>query len=299
MMCRARFGAVVPFVVIAPLLLTSCVSRQRLIARSGHPANQTVLTADKSQLVKSVSDTYEAVKSFSATLNLRASSGSVYKGEIKDYEELSAYIDFRKPSDIRVVALLPLIASTAFQMVSDGLTFKVSIPPKSRFIEGANDAPQNSKNSFENVRPDTFLSAMLVKPVDLEKEWVTKVDDSTEQYLYYQMEIFNKLVNGEPQPYRRITFDRVNLLVIEQREYDADGVLVSLTKYGDWQTYSGLRFPSHIDISRPKQGFGVELVILKMDMNLPIPDSKFVLQRPEGSELQVIGSMPDPAKVTK
>ncbi len=298
-MCRTRFGVVVPLLFVAPLLLTSCLSRQRIITRSGHPANQTPLNADKAQLIKSVADSYEAVKSFNATLNLRASTGSVYKGEIKDYEELSAYIDFRKPEDIRVVALLPLIASTAFQMVSDGRTFRVSIPPKNRFIEGLNNAPPLSKNPTENIRPDTFLSAMLVKPVDPANEFISKVDDITEQYDYYQMEVFRRLPGGDPQPYRRITFDRVNLLVIEQREYDADGGLVSLTKYGDWQTYGGIRFPSHIDISRPLQGFGVELVILKMEMNLPVPDSKFVLQRPEGSVLQIIGSPSDPEKVAK
>ena len=298
-MCRARFGVVVFLVSAAPLLLTSCLSHQRRITRSGHPATQTPLNADKAQLIKSIADSYEAVKSFSATLNLRASTGSVYKGEIKDYEELSTFIDFRKPSDIRVVSLFPLIASTAFQMVSDGRTFKVSIPPKNRFIEGANDAPQSSKNSFENVRPDTFLSAMLVKPVDLPDQSVVKVDDITEQYAYYQLEVFKKLPNGDPQPFRRITFDRVNLLVVEQREYDADGGLVSLTKYGDWQTYGGIRFPSHIDISRPIQGFGVELVISKLEMNTPVADAKFVLVRPEGSELQTIGTSPEPAKATK
>jgi len=288
-MCLARSRAVLPVIVLAPLLFTSCLSRNREIKRGTHPGKPVLLDATKPQLEKIVADVYDAIQSFSLTARLVASTGSVYKGEIKDYSETQAYIDIRKPSDIRVVGLLPFVGTTAFQMVSDGKTFKVSIPPRSQFFEGENDAPAASANKFENIRPEMFLSAMLVKPVDEAKDLTFKLDDITEEYAYYQLELVRKTPDGGVEPTRRITFDRVNLYMIEEREYAPDGSIVSLSHYGDWRTYSGVRFPAHIDISRPKEEIALELNITKMDMNVPVPDTKFVLAKPEGYELKILG----------
>jgi hypothetical protein len=264
----------------------------------------TLLNATKPQLEKIVADFYSSIQSFSITGRLVPSKGSVYKGEIKDWPETQAYIDFRKPADMRIAGLVPFVGTTAFLMVSDGKTFKVSIPPYNRFFEGENDAPPASENPFENIRPQMFLSAMLVKPVDPADEITIKVDDITEEYAYYQLEILRKTSSGEIQPVRRITFDRVTLYIIEEREYAPDGSLVSLSHYGDWQTYNGVHFPSHIDISRPKEDLILELNITKMDMNMPVPDSKFVLNKPEGYELKIIGkpavvAPSDPSKAAK
>jgi outer membrane lipoprotein-sorting protein len=290
MMCLARFGAIVPALVCASLLLTSCGGKDVPVARGTHPGLPPLLTASKADLVKSVDDFYAAINSFSATARLTASVGSVYTGKIHDYTEVTAYIDFRKPSNIRILGLIPVISTTAFTMVSDGSAFKVSIPPKNRFLVGANDAPPASQNKLENIRPEMFISAMLVKPIDAAKEMTLKVDDITEKYAFYQLAVVKKISENDIEPDRRVTFDRVNLLIVEQRQFDPDGSIVSLAQYSDWQVFSGIRFPSHIKISRPKEELGLELTITKMDMNIPIADSKFVLEKPEGFELQVIGS---------
>ena len=288
-MCLARSRAVLTILIAAPLLLTSCLSHNRDIKRGAHPGLPDLLVASKEQLEKSISDYYDSIQSFSLTARLVASTGSVYKGEIKDYSETTGYIDFRKPSNIKVAGLLPFVGTTAFLMVSDGKTFKVSVPPNSRFFEGDNDTPADSKSKFENIRPEMFLSAMLVKPVDPEKESTFKLDDITERYAYYQLAMVRVLPNGEVQPVRRVTFDRVTLFIIEERQYAPDGAIVSLSRYGDWQTYNGVRFPSHVDISRPKEEIAIELNITKMDMNVPVLDSKFMLAKPEGYELKIIG----------
>jgi hypothetical protein len=251
-----------------------------------------LLEATKPELIKSVADIYNSIESFSLEARLVVSIGSVYKGQITDYSETQGYIDFRKPSDIRVVGMVPFAGTVGLHMVSDGKTFKVSIPPKSRFYEGDNDAPAASTNKYENIRPEMFLAAMLVKPVDPETEITLKVDDITEEYAYYQLDIFKKLPEEQIELKRRITFDRVTLYMIEEREYAPDGSIVSRSQYGDWVTYKGVRFPNHIDISRPKEEIAIELNITKMDMNTPIPDTKFVLTKPEGFELKTIGKPP-------
>ncbi len=49
-------------------------------------------------------------------------------------------------------------------------------------------------------------------------------------------------------------------------------------------------FPAHIDINLSKDQYGVVLDVTDMQMNLPLTDDKFVLNQPEGSQLQVIGA---------
>lgn len=295
MMCLARRVGVGSFFILAPLLFTSCAGKVRPIARGALPASQKILVAKKADLIKSIAETYDSIRSFSATVNLVPSVGSVYKGKITDYTEVPGYIDFRKPADIRIVGLAPVIRSTAFSMVSNGKEFKVYLPVTNKFIEGDNNAPATSQNKLENFRPETFMSAMLVRPVDLEHEFVTMVDDTTETFAFYQLEILRKHPEGDFSVARRITFDRVNLLVVEQREYDEEGSIVSLTRYGNWQIYEGIRFPSRIDINRYNDGYGVELSVTKLEMNVPIPDTRFALARPEGTELQVIGAPAKPS----
>lgn len=293
MMCLARRVGVGVLVVLTPLILTSCAAgRQRTIARGALPATQTLLTATKTDLIRSIAEFYNSIQSFSATVNMTPSVGSVYKGKITDYTDVTGYIDFRKPAEIRVVGLAPVVHSTAFHMVSDGKLFKVYLPLNNKFIEGSNDAPAVSQNKLENFRPDTFLNSMLIRSVDLEHELTVMVDDTTESFAYYELSIIHKVPgnDNELEEVRRITFDRVNLRIVEQREYDNEGSITSLTRYSNWQLYSGIQFPSHIDISRPKDGYGVELVITKMEINVPVPDTRFALARPEGTELQVIGS---------
>ena len=174
-------------------------------------------------------------------------------------------------------------------MVSDGNIFHVYLPTENKFIEGANDAPATSAKKFENARPQDFLSAMLVRPV-AEQDLTARVDDMTEKDAFYQLGIFKKITERDIQPERRITFDRVNLQIVEQREYDAEGSMDSDTRYSNWQIYDNIRFPSRIEMNRPKDEYGVVIMITKMEMNKPIPDTRFALARPEGTVLQTIGT---------
>ena len=283
-----RAGVVLPF-SLAILLTVSC-ARPRPIARGTHPATQTLLTATKQELIQRVAAFYDSIQSFDAEVELAPSTGSVYRGTIKDYStNLTAYVAYRKPEDIRIVALVPLVRTTLFSMASDGKTFRVYLPTENKFVEGANDAPAGSSKKFENARPQDFLAAMLVRPIG-EHELTTRVDDITEQNAFYQLGIFKKVSENEIELERRITFDRVNLQIVEQREYDPEGSISSYTRYGNWQIYGNIRFPSRIEMTRPKDEYGVVISISKMELNKPVPDARFVLAKPEGTVLQTIGA---------
>ena len=91
-------------------------------------------------------------------------------------------------------------------------------------------------------------------------------------------------------PDRSVWFDRVDLHILRQQIFDSEGLIVSDTKYDKWQSYAGVSFPSHINASFKKDGYGVVMDITDMQMNPGLTDDKFALEQPEGSKLRVIGA---------
>ena len=87
---------------------------------------------------------------------------------------MRGYIRFRKPADIRIVGLYPVVRNKAFDMVSNGTDFKLYLPSKSRFIVGSNDFPARSANHIENLRPQHFLEALMVAPFSRARRWSSK-----------------------------------------------------------------------------------------------------------------------------
>src|SRR5277367_2385990 len=260
------------FVVAISLVFSSCLVRRRFIATQKSPTGKArpLITVNREQLVHRLTLQYDAIHSFNATADMTPSLGSVYKGSITEYKDIRAYILFRKPSDIRVIGLYPVVRSKAFDMVSDGKDFRIYLASKNRFIEGANDAPAVSKSSIENLRPETFLDAMLIPPPQ-EGETALMVDDTDEESSRYILELMGHTPTGELMVNRTIFVDRTTLLVNRQKTYDSGGEILSDTRYSKWKAYdNGAAFPSTIDINRPEDGYGVLMNIVKMEMNSKI-----------------------------
>ncbi len=214
------------------------------------------------------------------------SVGSLHGGQVTDYPTISGFILFLRPDNIRVVGLDPVIHSTAFDMVSMGNDFRVSIPVKSQFIEGQNDAPANSKNKLENLRPSAFLTALLINPPD-PNAVITFVEDDTSETkaVYILMTIGH---NGNRySPVRNIYFDRYTLQIERQKTFDTEGEIVSETRYSNWTNHNGTLFPSTIDIQRPKDGYEVVLQVTDLKINPgDVTPQKFILNQPAGSRLR-------------
>jgi hypothetical protein len=216
------------------------------------------------------------------------SLGSVYKGEIDEFPSVRGFVIFRKPNDIRIIGLDPVIHSRAFDMVSVGNEFRLSIPSKNRFIEGRNDAPTNSTNKLENLRPAAFLHSMLIMPPEPDETALLE-DDTDEEHAFYILLVLRK----EPlQLDRAIYLDRVTFQIVRQKAFDPKGLTVSDTRYSDWKLYDGLWFPGTMDINRPADGYGVVMKLITITINSDITADKFVLDQPPGSQLQVIGAPP-------
>src|SRR6202795_160796 len=90
-------------------------------------------------LIDSINQQAEAIHSLKATVDIDSSVGGVKKGHYTDYKEIRGYILARKPDALHMVGLMPIVRTTAFDMVSEGKEFKLWIPPKNRFVVGKNE----------------------------------------------------------------------------------------------------------------------------------------------------------------
>lgn len=276
------------------LLSVSCrLITHRTIRRNGKVATpaQVLLTASRDDLVTRINRIYDAIQSFQTTVDMTPSVGSVYKGQITEIHDVRAYVLFRKPADIRIIGQLPVVGTKAFDMVSDGQNFRFFLVSKNLFVEGSNSAPATSKNQLENLRPSAFLSSMLIRPVEPGEHPILE-DQTDEENALYILQLIRQAPDGSLNASRSIWFDRLDLSIARQVVYDSGGSILSDTRYAKWQPYSGVSFPAHIDINRPKDGYGVVMDITQMQMNTPLTPDKFVLNKPEGAQLQVIGSAP-------
>ena len=271
-------------------LLNSCAATQRTIFRH-HQALKgpapSLKSAGPDDLNAIISRTYEGIHSFAATVTLAASAGSLYQGRIVDYTPLPGQIVFSQPDQLHIRANLPVVGSLAFEMVANGSGFRLNRENK-EFITGLNSAPAHSQNKIDNLRPQAFLSSMLIHPWDQKTESVMLKDDTDEEEALYRLEFNRRSPDGGPVAEREVWFDRQDLSIVRQKVYDAAGAIVSDTSYSRWKNFDGVPFPSHIDINRRMDEYGVVIEVVRMNMNRQIAPTQFDLPQPEGVKVRVI-----------
>ncbi len=214
---------------------SSCLARRRLIARKGASTTQPLLTADRQTLLDSITRQFDAVRDFNAEVDMVPALGTAEKSKITEYKDVRAYILFRKPADIRLIGLYPVVRTKAFDMVSNGLDFKLYVPSRNRFLVGKNEIEQPSPNKLENLRPQHFLDAMMVRPVDLKTEKVLLMNLTDEDNAFYIIPVVHENGNGQLQLSRSIWFNRYNLSIARQFIFDDNGNILTDARYSDWK----------------------------------------------------------------
>jgi len=283
-----RACALLLLLCLSGLALSSCVVRRRLITRKGAKAVPVLLTSDKQTLISRIASEFQDIHDFSATVDMTPALGSSEKSKITEYKDVRGYILLRKPADIRIIGLYPVVRNKAFDMVSNGKDFRLYLPAKNRFVIGSNLIVANSTNKIENLRPQHFLEALMVAPMqpDEKAELVNFTDEDNAAYILHLVRV---QPDGEIAPTRSIWFSRINLHLARQLVYDPAGNILTDARYGDWHDYDGVSFPKTIDITRPQDEYAVVLTVVKMEINRGVSDDKFVLEQPEGTQLQVLG----------
>ena len=273
--------------------LSSCAV-SRGIKRLGKSAAQPLVTADKATLVAIIARNFNLIRDFNATVDMTPALGSAEKNKITEYKDVRAHILFRRPADIRILGLYPVVRGTAFDMVSNGSDFKLSIPSQNRFLVGRNEIEQRSERKLENLRPQHFLEALMVRPV-ADADRVLMENFTDEEDAFYILNEVQDNGGGQLLLKRAIWFSRLNLSIARQLIFDDAGNILSDTRYDQWRYFDSAPFAKHIEINRPQDEYGVVVDVVKMDINKGVTNDKFVLNQPEGPTLQLVGQAPPPA----
>ena len=139
---------------LLPLALSSCLARRRLIPRAA--TTQTLAVSDLTSLLNVIDQQYQAIRDFKATVDMVPALGSAEKNHITEYKDVRAFIRYRRPADIRLIALYPVVRNKAFDMVSNGADFKLYIPSRNRYIVGNNEIRQLSRQQAGKSAAATF-----------------------------------------------------------------------------------------------------------------------------------------------
>ncbi len=139
------------FLALLVPVLTGCLSHTRSLQKPKLAG--VALDADAVQLVEAVNLRYDQVTSLSATVDFAASVGGAHKGKQTDYTSIHGYILLRKPQMLRVLGYLPVVRLRAFDLASDGKTFTMLIPPRSRAIQGSNSVTTPGRESDGESAP--------------------------------------------------------------------------------------------------------------------------------------------------
>jgi outer membrane lipoprotein-sorting protein len=272
--------------------LPACISHHVSIARKGGATTQKLQVADRDSLLESVARQYSAVRDFNAMVDMAPLVGSSEKNQMVEIKDVRAYLYFRKPADLHLVGLYPVIRTTAFDMLSNGASFKLYVPKDNSFIVGPNEIQARSAKPLENLRPQHFLDAILVHPLDPAVDRVMIENLTDEEYFYYILHLIHE-DHGRLVLSRTIWFNRLDLRLARQIIYDSSGNIVNDARYSQWHVFDNVAFPKHIEIQLPQEGYGATIDVVKMDINKGVSDDKFVLTQPEGTTLKVIGRKPE------
>src|SRR5882724_1733643 len=123
--------------LLATLAAISCGCHGRVVTGHTIVAQRPVAKeATREELLEAYNLIARGTKTLNATVEMKPTAGSQYSGVIDEYHEVKAFLLAARPAQIRVIGQAPVIGTTVFDMASDGETFRVSIPPKKKFLVG-------------------------------------------------------------------------------------------------------------------------------------------------------------------
>ena len=279
-------------VALLILPLSGCFFRSHRVApRLGATS---LKEATKDQLISTINDEAAKIQTLNATVDISAEIGGEKKGKVTDYQDIRGYLLVREPDMLRLIGLFPVVRNTAFDMVSDGTEFKLSIPVQKKFITGRNEIPMPTTASLENLRPQVIFDALLLHVIDPKTE-IAVLENGTDEVLdpktHKKAEQPNYMVTvirkGQDGWYlnRKIVFSRVDLLPHRQIVYDKQGNIATDAHYEKFENFNGVNFPATIQIIRPQEEYSIILTIVKMTINAQLRDDQFALAQPPGSQL--------------
>lgn len=247
-------------------------------------------------LVEQLNKRWAGVNALTATVDMQATELKSKEGVAKDFPSCRGFILMRKPEMLRVVA--QYFGVRVFEISSDGSRFTLSIPQKSKAIEGSNKLEKRSANQLENLRPGFFFDAMMVRGLEPDDYYSVTADTETiedpqKKHLFAVPEYVLSINRHNPGshndiPVRVVTFHRDDLLPYQQDLYDEKGNIETEVVYSKYADFGGARYPSVVTIKRPIEGILLVMTVERVVENPdpPLTDSQFQIKLAEGTAIQ-------------
>jgi outer membrane lipoprotein-sorting protein len=276
------------------LLLSGCLWTTRRLPIPKPPSS--VQTVPPESLVLRLNQRWAALESLNATVEIQASVLKSEEGVAKDYTTFRGHILIRKPEMLRVLGQVPVLGTRMFDMASDGKSFTLFIPAKSLAVKGMNTVTKKSANRLENLRPDFFMDAMVVRGLEPDDLYAVVADsetleDAARKHLFtvpeYILSISRRNTGSQQlTPVRVVVFHRDDLMPYQQDIYDKDGNLETQVDYANYQNFESVRFPATITIKRPLEEYQIVLTVEKISENQPLTDDQFQIKIPDATTIQ-------------
>jgi outer membrane lipoprotein-sorting protein len=278
-------------------LLTGCFRTTHIVQRTQAP--EVYKSTSVEHLEQIISERDAAIQTMTASVLLTATTGGGKEGKVVTYTSFKGYIFVRKPRDLRVIMLLPVLGSRALDMVSNGETFTLMHATGGHgdvWIQGSNTVTTPSKNGLENLRPPVFFDSLLVPGVSPD-EFVS-LSESTRvlapaskhqpaiEEPDYDLAVLKRSAGNTLHLERLVHFSRVTLLPFEQDIYNDKGEAETIATYDKYQDFNGIQFPMLIDIKRPLDEYELKLQVTKLTLNQPLENDQFELKIPAGVKVE-------------
>jgi hypothetical protein len=286
---------------LAPAL-TGCLVHTHTVLKTRPP--DVVLSSSIGDLLKHVNDRYSSVQTMTAlNVEMNACSGGGNEGLVKCVN-LSGYIIISSPDDIAIILKVPVVSSVFVDMVSDGKTFKMKIPPKNCLITGSDQLTNSAQKGIFAMRPSAILDSLLVRGfrpgqiVSMTQDSRTLSDPKKRKGLIqepdYDIEFLSEPKGQVASTLRVLHTSRVDLLPYRQDIYNAEGKVATQAFYSDYQKFGDINFPTKIEIQRPLDEVTLTITLSKKTtFNQPVEPDVFDIG-PVGSGYTTY-NMDDPA----
>ena len=283
--------------LVATVGLTGCFRTTHIVQLTQPPDMYKSTSVENLQRI--ISDRDAAIKTLNASVLLIASTGGGKEGKVVTYTSFKGFIFVRKPRDLRVIMLLPVLGSRALDMVSNGNTFTLVHATGGHgdvWIQGSNTVTTPSKNGLENLRPPVFFDSMMVPGVAAD-EYVVLSESSRVlaakskhqaaiEEPDYILDVLKRSTGNALQLERRVYFSRVTLLPFQQDIYNDKGEVETSATYDNYQDFNEIHFPMLINIRRPLDEYALKLQVTKLTLNQSLENDQFELKIPAGVTVQ-------------
>ncbi len=235
-------------------------------------------------------DTIRATVNYLASGDLRGEAGDVRQ---RTYDPIRGGLVVERPSRIRMNGNTTLGLISAFDMSSDGVEFRLSVPAQGKFYHGPNDGRIEGAedNPLLQLRPHHVLQALFVDVREYlqDARVVRSFAEVSEGRRRFYVFSFIDAAGPDGRLLERIWIDRRNLEVARKQLFADDGILELQVDYDGHGTIDGAAFPRSVAIERPVEGASLEIEFLETALDEDIAQALFVLPYPSGAESIRVG----------